>query len=182
MDPWLISTLILFALIILAGRAIFISLRRGGLPMPLLKIFVPVHKKKYLLTPNEEKVYAILKNGLGAYFDIWGQVAVTSLIDGGVKAYFWGVMGKLKYKSVDFLAVGKTKEGKHYPRVAIELDDRSHFLDRRQARDRYIEAAFENGHIKLFRIKQRDYYDEQELIEKLWAYIKREGYYMAESY
>lgn len=117
-------------------------------------------KVDYLLTKNELKFYRILKqitNKLG--FSLFCQVSLYQI----VKSKDYKEFNKIKSKSIDFVI---TQENCKIL-LCIELDDTTHEKQKRIERDNFINKLFEDLDIKLLRIPVQNFYNLEELEEKI---------------
>ena len=117
-------------------------------------------KKEYLLTANELKFYKLLKQITDKLnLNLFCQVAMYELIN--TKTY--KDFNKIKSKSIDFVITEKNCKIK----MCIELDDNTHKKDKRIERDNFVNKLFEETGIKLLRIEVKNFYNIQELEEKI---------------
>jgi len=117
-------------------------------------------KVDYLLTKNELKFYRILKqvtNKLG--YSLFCQVALYEI----VKSKDYKDFNKIKSKSIDFVI---TQENCKIL-LCIELDDASHETAKRIERDNFINRLFKDLGIKLLRIPTQNFYNMEELENKI---------------
>lgn len=117
-------------------------------------------KVDYLLTKNELKFYRILKqvtNKLG--YSIFCQVALYEI----VKSKDYKDFNKIKSKSIDFVI---TQENCKIV-LCIELDDASHQKEKRIERDNFLNKLFKDLDIKLLRIPVQNFYNMEELENKI---------------
>lgn len=117
-------------------------------------------KVDYLLTKNELKFYRILKqvtNKLG--YSLFCQVALYEI----VKSKNYKDFNKIKSKSIDFVI---TQENCKIL-LCIELDDTSHERNNRIERDNFINQLFKDLDIKLLRIQLQNFYNMEELENKI---------------
>lgn len=117
-------------------------------------------KCDYLLTKNELKFYRILKqitDKLG--YTLFCQVSLYEI----VKNKNFKDFNKIKSKSIDFVI---TQENCKIL-LCIELDDNSHQKTKRIERDNFINKLFEDLGIKYLRIPVQNFYNMQELENKI---------------
>lgn len=117
-------------------------------------------KSEYLLTKNELKFYRILKqitNKLG--YSLFCQVALYEII----KSKEYKDFNKIKSKSIDFVI---TQENCKIL-LCIELDDASHEKGKRIERDNFVNQLFKDLEIKLLRIPVQNFYNMEELEQKI---------------
>lgn len=77
---------------------------------------------------------------------------------------------KVAQKHVDFLLC---ENSVFSPVVAIELDDSSHFLEKRKQRDEFVDKVFASVNLPLLRIKAAANYDINFLEQEIWGKIKK---------
>lgn len=117
-------------------------------------------KIDYLLTKNELKFYRILKqitSELG--YSLFCQVSLYEI----VKSKNYKDFNKIKSKSIDFVI---TQENCKIL-LCIELDDISHTRKKRVERDAFINQLFKDLNIKFVRIPVQNYYNMDELENKI---------------
>ena len=89
------------------------------------------------------------------------QVRVDSLLR--VPSEDWKHWGRLvSQKSFDFVLV---ERGSSFAAAAIELDDKTHLLPERRARDKFINDACRRAGLPLIRLKTARRYDVQQIRE-----------------
>ena len=107
---------------------------------------------KRFLSAQEQRLFHTLKRHYGDAGHVLAEVALDRLIwlansQDRSKRRRW--QNKIAQRSVDFLVVDpKTLR----PIVAIELDDKSHLTERREARDRTVNAACHAAGLRLVRV------------------------------
>ena len=117
-------------------------------------------KKEYLLSKNELKFYRILKqitDNLG--YSLFCQVSLYQLL----KSDDFKDFNKIKSKSIDFVI---TQENCKIL-ICIELDDNTHNQAKRIERDNFVNKLFKDLDIKLLRIPVQNYYNMEELEQKI---------------
>ena len=117
-------------------------------------------KKEYLLTSNELKFYKLLKTITDKMnLTIFAQVSLYEII----KCNNYKEFNKIKSKSIDFIITEKNCKIK----LCIELDDISHNNTKRIERDNFINKLFKELNIKLLRIPVQNFYNLEELEQKI---------------
>lgn len=117
-------------------------------------------KSEYLLTKTELKFYRIIKqitNKLGC--SLFCQVSLYQIVNSKNYKDF----NKIKSKSIDFVI---TQENCKIL-LCIELDDSTHEKKKRIERDNFIDNLFKDLGIKLLRIPVQNYYNIEELENKI---------------
>lgn len=117
-------------------------------------------KKEYLLTQKELKFYRLLKSITNKYYlNLFTQVALYEIIKSKNITDF----NKIKSKTIDFVITDNNCQIK----LCIELDDSTHINEKRQERDKFINDLFKQLDIKLLRIPEQNYYNLNELENKI---------------
>ncbi len=117
-------------------------------------------KVDYLLTATELKFYKILKritDKLG--YSLFCQVALYEI----VKNKDYKDFNKIKSKSIDFVITEPNCKIK----LCVELDDKTHNNVKRAERDDFINKLFKDLNIKLIRIPVQNFYNMEELEQKI---------------
>ena len=118
---------------------------------------LPYEPRGKLLTKSEAKFFHTLQQAAGERWTIFAMVRIADLlkVKSGTQKYLsW--FNRISSKHVDFVLC----EGNDLaPKIAIELDDRSHERPDRQERDRFVNQAFEDAKFPLVRIPTQDDYD-----------------------
>ena len=117
-------------------------------------------KKEYLLTPTELKFYKLLKTITDELnYTLFTQVALYEIVNCKNFKNF----NKIKSKSIDFIITEKNCKIK----LCIELDDKTHNTNKRIERDTFINDMFKELDIKLLRIPVQNFYNIEELEQKI---------------
>lgn len=117
-------------------------------------------KKEYLLTPTELKFYKLLKTITDELnYTLFTQIALYEIINCKNFKNF----NKIKSKSIDFVITEKNCKIK----LCIELDDKTHNTNKRIERDTFINDMFKELDIKLLRIPVQNFYNLEELKQKI---------------
>lgn len=117
-------------------------------------------KKQYLLTQTELKFYKLLKN-ITDELDliICPQVSLYEI----VKNIEFKDFNKIQNKCIDFVITEQNLKIK----FCIELDDYSHTQTKRIRRDEFVNKLFNDLDIKLIRIPTQNFYNLDELKNKI---------------
>ncbi len=117
-------------------------------------------KKEYLLTPTELKFYKLLKKITDELnYTLFTQIALYEIVNCKNFKNF----NKIKSKSIDFVITEKNCKIK----LCIELDDKTHNTNKRIERDTFINDMFKELDIKLLRISVQNFYNLEELKQKI---------------
>lgn len=127
-----------------------------------------------IMTPTEIKYYEDLCDALdraGLEVSVWPQVNVSAIIEAKsenskekARAF-----NRICRKSVDYVIANKETQETI---VCIELDDYTHNWNSRMERDDFINAAFDDVGIPLFRIKVERHYDFYEIVSTVKRMLK----------
>ena len=122
------------------------------------------------MTENEIKFYKFLikvileiKEKYNINLTIFTQVALNRIIDVNNERHKNDLFEKISRKSIDFVLYNE-KINKIF--CCIELDDKTHNEPKRIKRDNLIDKIFKNN-IKLIHIKTAQYYNLEEVINKI---------------
>lgn len=122
-------------------------------------------RKNYFLSRAEHECYDALLSAVGAEYRIFAQVHLPTLVDGKIKGQNWqGAFRHINGKSVDFVLCDKAYMS---PKLAIELDDKTHERLDRQERDREVERILEYAGLPLLRLENHGQFNATELAGKI---------------
>lgn len=117
-------------------------------------------KREYLLTSTELKFYKLLKTITDELnLVICPQVTLYEILRNKNYKDF----NKIQAKSIDFVITEPNLKIK----LCIELDDMSHYKEKRIKRDNFINKLFEDLDIKLVRIPVQNFYNLNEIKSKI---------------
>lgn len=154
----------LLLIIVLAGfaaLAIWKMREEGGIEA------AKYHYKRrgFLMSRAEHECYDALLAAVGGEYHIFAQVHLPNLVDSKVVGQNWrGAFKHISQKSVDFVLCDKAYIA---PRLAIELDDRSHELPARQIRDAEVERILRETGVPLLRLQNRGSFNPVELAQQV---------------
>lgn len=101
------------------------------------------------MTKNETALFKVLHEAVGSLYYIFPQVHLSAILDHEIYGQNWkGAFSHINGKSVDFVLCDPKNL---IPVAAIELDDKTHDLEDRKARDAEVERMLANARIPLFR-------------------------------
>lgn len=107
--------------------------------------------RRFFLTRAENEFYNVLGQAVGHEYRIFAQVHLDSFLDEKVKGQDWrAAHAHINRKSVDFLLCDKEYLT---PKLAIELDDKSHERADRKERDGEVERILKAAGIPLLRVQ-----------------------------
>lgn len=102
---------------------------------------------------------------MGNEYHVFAQVHLPTILDNKVKGQDWrAALAHINRKSVDFVLCDKAYLS---PKLAIELDDKSHERIDRQERDREVERILSDAGMPLLRLENRGRFDVEELARKV---------------
>lgn len=115
----------------------------------------PYHRQRFLCTAGEWRFCQKLEEAVGDRFTVMMQIRVGSLLRCSAEEWErWG--RRVSQKSFDFVLV---ERGSSFAAAAIELDDKTHLLPERIARDRFLDDACRRAGLPLIRFKTARRYD-----------------------
>lgn len=127
----------------------------------------PFLRRKYLLTPPEKRFYNVLRHAIGRC-TVMAKVRLADLVEADERHFLWeSNFDYIKDKHIDFVICDPALS----PLIAIELDDSSHLLPGRAARDRDVNRVLEIATLPILRVPVRRSYDaaalEKQVLVKL---------------
>lgn len=122
-------------------------------------------RKKSIMTEAEIAFFHRLEKVINDKFLIVPQAHLSLIFNHRIEGQTWThAFSRINGKSVDFLICDKENLK---PYFAIELDDRSHELKERKARDYFVNYVFNNAKITLIRFKQGQWKNEEMIKNKI---------------
>ena len=122
-------------------------------------------KKDFFMSKPEHELYKVLINAVGEKYYVFPQVHLPSIIDNKVVGQNWKSAFKhINQKSVDFVLCDKDYIS---PKLAIELDDRTHNRQDRIERDIEVERILKEAKIPLLRLENHGQFNVIELVSKI---------------
>jgi very-short-patch-repair endonuclease len=157
------SIYILIAIIVVI--AVFAGLLRDKFDTKDEKPKFEYKRRNWFLTKAEHEFYKALVQAVGQDYIIFAQVHLPTLLDEKVVGQNWkAAFRHVSQKSVDFVLCDKSYIS---PKLAIELDDKSHDRPDRQDRDIEVERILKGAGMPLLRIQNHGKFNPQELAEKI---------------
>jgi len=154
---------ILIGVILVVGAGF--ALMSGGLGGAEEKAKYRYTRRNFLLTRAERECYDVLVEAAGAEYRIFAQVHLPSLVDHTVRGQNWrAAFAHINRKSVDFVLCDKAYLS---PKLAIELDDKSHERPDRQERDREVERILQEAGVPLLRIENLGSFNPNDLARRI---------------
>jgi hypothetical protein len=114
-------------------------------------------KKDFFMSRAEHECYDVLIEAVGHNYYVFAQVHLPTIVSHAVKGQSWqGALSHINRKSVDFVLCDKNYIS---PKLAIELDDKSHLNEDRKKRDEEVERIMQEAGIPLLRIENHGGFD-----------------------
>ena len=154
---------ILIAIIIVFG--VIAGLLKDRFDMGDEKPKYDYKRRSFFLTKAEHEFYDSLVQAVGQDYIVFAQVHLPTLLEHKVVGQNWkAAFRHVSQKSVDFVLCDKAYIS---PKLAIELDDKSHERPDRQDRDIEVERILKGAGMPLLRIQNHGKFNPQELAEKV---------------
>src|SRR3989344_8517532 len=127
-------------------------------------------KRNFFMTRAEHECYDALISAVGDEYLIFAQVHLPTLVDNKVVGQNWrGALRHISEKSVDFVLCDKAYIS---PKLAIELDDKTHERPERQSRDHEVERILQDAGVPLLRLENHGRFNPSELAQKIKEVLK----------
>jgi very-short-patch-repair endonuclease len=138
---------------------------QGGFEGSDDKLKYRYNRRNFFLTRAERECYDALCEAVGTEYRIFAQVHLPTLLDHTVRGQNWrAALAHINRKSVDFVLCDKAYLS---PKLAIELDDKSHERPDRQERDREVERILKEAGVPLLRIENRGTFNAADLAQRI---------------
>ncbi len=160
--------MILFAV----GCAVIVVLLKRLLP-ELFQAKYSYDKIGNLFTAAERSLFGILKQVAGGDIEVFGKVRVADVIapqKGSTKTYWQQAFNKISNKHFDFVLCNKTDITVI---CAIELNDSTHKLTSRSARDTFLSNACHSANLPLIQIPAKKSYNVSEIHGLLSGFVNK---------
>jgi very-short-patch-repair endonuclease len=162
------SIYILIGIIIVIG--VVAGLLRNKIDIQDEKPKYDYKRRNFFLTQAEHECYDALIHVVGQEYLVFAQVHLPTLLDNKVVGQNWNAAFRhINQKSVDFVLCDKAYIS---PKLAIELDDKTHERPERQDRDREVERILKGAGMPLLRLENHGKFSSQELAEKIRSALK----------
>ena len=136
--------------VVVAGLVYFIR-KANNVPTPTVKRKYLYSRKEALMTAAETKFFHRLQSIAGDRYYIFPQIHLSALLKNETKGKYWkAAFQRINRTSVDYVLAHKDTLQVAY---AVELDDWSHYNNKRKARDTGVEAMLSEAHIPLVRFR-----------------------------
>lgn len=135
------------------------------------KLGYQYNRKQFFMSRSEHEFFDALMTAVGDRFYIFAQVHLPTLLDHRIKGQNWmGAFSHISQKSVDFVLCDKDYIS---PKLAIELDDKSHERPDRIDRDGEVERMLNEAGLPLLRIKNHGDFNPTELSKEINDILKK---------
>lgn len=154
--------ILLVVVIVLAALFSFFRKDRGELAGPTGYQY---KRKPFFLSRAEHECYDALVQAVGKDYLIFAQVHLPTIVDHKVPGQSWiGAFRHVNGKSVDFVLCDRAYIS---PKLAIELDDKTHERPDRQDRDHEVERILRTAGVPLLRLTNNGRFDPNDLVAKI---------------
>lgn len=148
--------------LVLGGILAFV---RGGADFESDKPKYNYKRKNFFLTRAEHECFDTLVSAVGNEYLVFAQVHLPNLIDNKVVGQNWrAAFRHINGKSVDFVLCDKAYIS---PKLAIELDDKTHERPERQERDTEVERILKEAGVPLLRLENHGKFNAEQLSMKI---------------
>jgi hypothetical protein len=163
----LTGSIVVFAalgfLVSFAGRLLWLRRLRRKFRDPLPEAF-PYRARRALLSPGELDFYNALEGNVGGHYTVCMKVRLADVIDCPRATWRMGYGRLIAQKHLDFVLIDPMTTR---IRAAIELNDRTHRLRLRRARDQFVEAAMRAAGVPLLRVPAASAYRPHDVFRAL---------------
>jgi len=122
-------------------------------------------RKDFFMSRAEHECFDALVSAVGDKYYVFPQVHLPTVIDNKVVGQNWkAAFRHISQKSVDFVLCDKAYIA---PKLAIELDDKTHQRQDRVERDVEVERVFKGADLPLLRIENNGHFNPVELAQKI---------------
>lgn len=130
-------------------------------------------QKNFFMSRAEHECFDAILKAVGNEYHIFPQVHLSSIVDNKVTGQNWkGAFKHISQKSVDFVLCDKAYIS---PKLAIELDDKTHERPDRIERDSEVERILKDAGLPLLRLENNGGFNPQELAEKIRSQVTNLG-------
>lgn len=162
-NPWLWAIVVAVVVLLVLKEVLT---RAGGGERRAPAGALPYRRKDYLLTKAERSFYEVLRQALGeADTLVFAKVRLLDLVwlpKGTAKAQSF--RNRVMSKHVDFVLCNRRELR---PLLVIELDDKSHEGEERQARDAFVDRVLGAAGLPILHLSARRTYSTRELSEQI---------------
>ena len=127
-------------------------------------------QKNFIMTRAEHECFDALVKAVGDKYHVFPQVHLPSIVNNKVVGQNWkAAFRHISQKSVDFVLCDKAYLA---PKLAIELDDKTHERADRIDRDDEVERILADAGLPLLRLENHGNFDSDELKRKIEETLK----------
>lgn len=130
------------------------------------------HRRRSLLSPDEQEFYEVLKLAVGDRFLILLKVGIRDLCEITNREVNHAAFNRVAAEHVDFVLCDQTTLA---PVVAIELDDSTRYGQDRAERDSFMKELFRVIGVSLIRQRVQPRYDPAAVARWVDAAVTRSG-------
>ena len=154
----------LFILAIVVGSVVvFIEIMKGK-DSPTSKKY-KYEQRNFIMTRAEHECFDALIKAVGETYHVFPQVHLPSIVNNKVVGQNWkAAFRHISQKSVDFVLCDKAYLA---PKLAIELDDKSHERADRIDRDGEVERILADAGLPLLRLENHGSFDSADLKRRI---------------
>jgi len=122
-------------------------------------------RKQFFLTRAEHECYDALVTAVGQEYHVFAQVHLPTILDHTIKGQDWrAALAHINRKSVDFVLCDKAYIS---PKLAIELDDKTHERPDRIERDGEVERILKAAGLPLLRLENHGKFVPEDMKNKV---------------
>lgn len=130
-------------------------------------------QKNFFMSRAEHECFDAIIKAVGNEYHIFSQVHLSSIVDNKVTGQNWkGAFKHISQKSVDFVLCDKAYIS---PKLAIELDDKTHERPDRVERDVEVERILKNAGLPLLRLENNGGFNPQAIAEQIKNLLEPQG-------
>lgn len=142
-----------------------------GLLAVLIRLFAPRHetayRQKQFLSPAERSFFGVLNQAAGEEWRVFAKVRIADVLTpakGLSRSRWQSAFNAISAKHFDYLLCDPADCS---PKLAVELDDKSHAKAKARQRDRLIESACQSAGLPLLRVKAARSYSVAEIRDRI---------------
>lgn len=126
-------------------------------------------RKQFFMTRAEHQCYKALLEAVGQEYFVFAQVHLPTILDHTIRGQNWrAARASIDRRSVDFVLCDKDYIS---PKLAIELDDKTHERPDRQKRDKFVEGILEYAGMPLLRLENHGRFEPEELKKHIQKFL-----------
>lgn len=170
--PLILIGIVVFALF---AVGLYVVITRGGEEdsEDRRKTVYQYSAKRFFLTRAEHEYYDALVAVVGTSYYVFPQVHLPAIVGSKIVGQNWNAAFRhINGKSVDFVLCDKAYIS---PKLAIELDDKSHERPDRIERDSEVERILQQAGVPLLRLENSGAIDRSSLLAQINARLKTDS-------